>query len=181
MIDLESKTRLLGDIIEVNGDIVAQEYNSKLPKFIKKYYYGRYRKKLLKSVDKIVESNHILTTDNLIEFFTDTFNNFPPDGNFNSIIKSARDDALTHCIEAVIKFEEYEYLITIDRLEYPNFRLICRKRIDENTTDGINITTNRLFSSNSRKSEYLEKINTQLLKEIREYLRSIILAYDRKE
>jgi hypothetical protein len=181
MIDVKSKDRLIGDVIEVNGDIVAQEYNSKLPKPIKKIYYNRYRKKLLKSIDKLVSSNHILTTDNLIEFFTVTFNNFPPDGRFNSIIRSVRDDVLNHCIEAVIKFDEYEYLITIDRLDYPNFRLICRRHIDEYTTDGINITTNKLFSANPKKSDYLEKINRQILKEIGEYLRSNVASYDRKE
>ena len=179
MIDINKDSRIIGDFIEINGDIISKEFNSKLPRLIKKIYFGRYKKKLLKSVDKFVDSGHILTTDNLVEFFTIIFNNFPPNGEFNSIIRCVRDDNLSHSVEAAIKFDAYDYLITIDRLEYPNFRLICRKHIDKDTTDGINITTNRLFSTNIRKSDYLEKINTKLLEEIREYIRYIILPEER--
>ena len=87
MIEAVNK-RLIGNFLEINGDIVKLELESR-KNFINKIKFKRMRKKLINHAKRIKKLNLVLTKDNLNELFYFIWNNYPPHGEFKDI-KSTR-------------------------------------------------------------------------------------------
>lgn len=177
MINVEDSTRIIGDFLEINADIVERRFKSKLPKILANIEEKHSRNKLIKSAKKIQESNMILSIYNLSELFIYTFNNFPPNGKYKSImISKVVNDS--NNIEAVIKFEDIVSIINIDKKE---------NTIDVNITQDNNTFFTRCngllkhSKKGSRVDIILMRINKELLNTITDYIIETLESYNRKD
>ena len=177
MINVEDSTRIIGDFLEINADIVERRFKSKLPKILANIEEKHSRNKLIKSAKKIQESNMILSIYNLSELFIYTFNNFPPNGKYKSImISKVVNDS--NNIEAVIKFEDIVSIINIDKKE---------NTIDVNITQDNNTFFTRCngLLKNSKKGSRVDiilmRINKELLNTITDYIIETLESYNRKD
>ena len=177
MINIEDGTRLIGDFLEINADIVERRFKSKLPKILANIEEKHSRNKLIKTAKKIQESNMILSIYNLSELFIYTFNNFPPNGKYKSImISKVVNDS--NNIEAVIKFEDIVSIINIDKKE---------NTIDVNITQDNNTfftRCNGLLKHSKKGSKVdiiLMRINKELLNTITDYIIETLESYNRKD
>jgi hypothetical protein len=168
--------RIIGDFLEINSDIVQQEFESKLPKFMKKMKSKKLRKRLLDNIDKLRNSNMILGTDNLIELFSYVYNNFYPEASYKSIIK-CKVDLDKEEYEAVIQFDNQTSIITIEKDTYPKFNINSKIMISKGASKGINIQVHELFSDNPTKNEILSNVNRELLNIICDYIEEIVEPY----
>ena len=55
MINIEDGTRLIGDFLEINADIVERRFKSKLPRLLANIEEKHSRNKLIKTAKKIAE------------------------------------------------------------------------------------------------------------------------------
>lgn len=177
MINVEDSTRIIGDFLEINADIVERRFKSKLPKILANIEEKHSRNKLIKTAKKIQESNMILSIYNLSELFIYTFNNFPPNGKYKSImISKVVNDS--NNIEAVIKFEDIVSIINIDKKE---------NTIDVNITQDNNTFFTRCngllkhSKKGSRVDIILMRINKELLNTITDYIIETLESYNRKD
>lgn len=177
MINVEDSTRIIGDFLEINADIVERRFKSKLPKILANIEEKHSRNKLIKTAKKIRESDNTLNLYNLSELFIYTFNNFPPNGNYKSIMISKVVDE-GNIIEAVIKFEDIVSIINIDKKE---------NTIDVNITQDNNTFFTRCngllkhSKKGSRVDIILMRINKELLNTITDYIIETLESYNRKD
>lgn len=174
MID-KNNNRIIGDFFEINADIVQREVTSKLPKFIKHRISYRDRKKLLKAAIKIKNSDHVLNSDNLSEFFIYLYNNFPPNGKYKSVYASKYDEDL-NIIEAIILFDSCKAVITIDRSS-TGFDIRITDKKTNIFTESSAIHCDEL-SHNGSRSEVMKKINKRLKSDIADYIIEILQKYN---
>lgn len=174
---MESKVeRLIGDFLEINANIVQDEFESKIPKFIKKFKYKKLRQRLLDNVDKLRQSEIILNTDNLIEYFSYIVSNFYPETKYGVITKCRVDEA-SGLYEAVLSFENQSAIISIDKSRYPKFNVSSRIILEDETASGINIETEQLQSDTYKKDKILGRINNMLLNDICNFITDRIKPY----
>ena len=164
--------RIIGSFLEINGDIILQENESKLPKFIKKIRSRYYRNKVIKSIKKLRNSNHILSKDNIEEFFSYTFNSFPPYGKYKSVVTSKIDNNTT---EGILEFDNYKVIITIEKDE-ENFEIHINE-INEDRYDTYNLYLDKLYSESKSSREILYTINNRLLNDICDFINTIVMLY----
>ena len=164
--------RIIGSFLEINGDIILQENESKLPGFIKRIRSKHYRKKLIKSINKLRNSKYILTKENIEEFFSYTYNGFPPYGKFKSVIMSKVDNDIT---EGVLKFDKYKIVISIYKNE-ENFEIHIVES-NEYGNDSYNLYMDKLYSEAKANRELLYMINDKILNDICDFINDIIVLY----
>lgn len=160
--------RIIGEFLEINADIVLFQHESKLPGFIKKSWAQWKRNKLKKMVNKLRKSDHILTLENLAELFVYLYNNYPPNGSYECIklCKVLGDNS--NQMEAIIKFADYNCVISIDKKD-PEFD-IAVKRTSSDGSQGFKIKTDKLYCKN-------RLVFATQLKEINECLKDVICKY----
>ena len=178
MID-QSMTRIIGDFLEVNSDIVAQEFNSKLPKFISKRISHKKRKKLLTAIEKFRKSEYILSWVNLIELFTYIYNSFEPDHNYGVVSETV---LTSNKLEAIIYFDNYYCLIFFDQLPpsniYEDIKFNLKmKTINANGNNGIDVYLSSLKGSSKRSQDLIEELNYVLKNTIVDYIEDVINKY----
>lgn len=170
------KTRIIGDFLEINSDIIQAEFESKLPKFLKKFKFRKQRKRLLSNVSKLRESNMTLEVDNLIELFSYVYNNFYPETSYKCI-KKCKINVDKGIYEAMINFDNQVSVIVIEEETYPKFNISSKIIVRDGVSEGIDIQTDKLFSDNNAKNEILSRINKELLNTICDYIEDIIKPY----
>lgn len=168
--------RLIGDFIEINANIVQEEFQSKYPEFIKKFKSRRMRKRLLKNVERIRKSGIILDADNLIEYFSYIVSNYYPETKFGVISKCFIDESIG-IYQAVITLEKQTAIILIDKSRYPKFSVSTKLLLKDETSTGINIEVDKLESSNYKKNKMLSLINTSLVNDICDFIVEKIKPY----
>lgn len=170
--------RIIGDFLEINADIVKQEVDSNLPKFLSKMKAKLFRKRLLKSLYKLKSSNYILNSRNLSELFTYTFNNFPPMGEYNSIkhSKIIEDTGYSIRSEAVIEFDNIKCIIYLDSRE-KYFEINVSQTLENNNKMGFNLSLTELSSEKDQYKDIVSNINDKLVDELVSYIESIIKNY----
>lgn len=162
------ENRLIGDFLEINADIISKKFKSKLPKFISNIYYNRYKKRLIKSLNKLKKSNLILNKENLYEFFIYCYNNFPPKGSYRSVNKIIYNDNNNDNlkIEGIIKIDNLEAIIDLED-DYDGFNIsVKNKDLATGNYNNFSIHCIRLESNNIIAKEVLKIINKQLLEDI---------------
>lgn len=178
MIVKEDNSRIIGDFLEINGNIISQRQTSRMPRFISNIRYKYYHNKLVKLVKKFVNSNYALTKNNLIEFFAYINNNFYPVGQYD-IVKFVKILNDSENIEACIEFEEnndeYACVITIDQGN-PLFELNIKKTSNDNTNN-IHINISSLNTKKESCIDIVDTLNRNLLNSIEKYIMSILDAY----
>ena len=182
MIELNDTSRIIGDYLEINADIVTFRFRSKYPRFIKKILVNQKYKKLLNSLEKFRKSDYILNVNNLYEFFIYIFNNYPPYGNYHSVdsitIKSI--ELGKKQIEAKVCFDRIIAWIAIEE-EGVSFEINAKEISPNKEQTGINITLQKMESKSSSVNLLLQKINKQLIEDIYQYIFDIISSYKTSE
>jgi hypothetical protein len=177
--DDKSTTRLIGDFLELNADILSNQFNSKYPKFIANLQAKYYRNKLIKSANKLKKSNFILNTDNLVELFIYIYNNY--EGNYGCINKILinLNNYNNSIIDTEIVIDNIKAHINIDTSN-PKMTIngvIIKDKINHS----FNINTYELKSNKPVSSEVIPIINKKLLEDLSNYILEIIGNYSNKE
>ena len=169
------RTRLIGDFLDINADINA-EYNreSKIPKFIRKIKYKKYKKILVKEINDLRNSSISLNTDMIIEFFSYIISD---KGNYGCIKKCKLKD---ESYLASITGDNIVAYITIYMDSYPEFTIDARYKDGKGATYGLSIQCSELYSSVSMNREILGEVNRLLLNVICNYILSNV-NLDEKE
>ena len=179
MIVKEDNSRIIGDFLEINGNILYQKQSSKLPNFIKNIRYNYYHSKLIKLVDKFVNSNYILTKNNLVEFFAYVFNNYLPNGSYD-IVKFTKYNYTGDIIESCLEFEDeedkYVCVITINTNDQL-FELKAKKTTPTGTINA-NVFLSQLATTKESCKDIVNIINSRLIISIKNYILSILNAYE---
>lgn len=168
--------RIIGDFLEINAQMVNQRETSKIPRFLSILRYKFYKRKLLKSLNKLRKSNHILNMNNLSELFSYTFNNFPPYGDFGHISASKINNSEATELEAIVKSDSYRAVITIDK-KYDNFEISIYNKKSDISTERISISLDKLYTDIESISEIIDLINKNLLEDICDYIYESISHY----
>ena len=182
MIDTKNMNRIIGDYFEINSDIVAKEFNSKLPKFISKRIAKKQRLKLLDSLTKFRESNYIMNWINIVELFTYIYNNFDVDHKYKGVTKV---EMYNNTLEALVEFDGYYALIFFDHLPEGNnneeikFNLRMRYiSTDSNDTrNGIDIYLSSLKATSRNAQKYVDELNYVLRNYICDYIEETLNKY----
>lgn len=169
--------RIIGDFLEINADIVKQEVDSNLPKFLSKLKAKHFRRKLMKRLYKLKSTEYILNSKNLSELFTYVFNNFPPMGEYNSIKYSkVIEDGNSLRSEAVVEFDNIKCIITLDSND-KYFGINVSQTLEDDNRVGFNLSLNELYTEKEQYKDIISKINDKLLEELVSYIESILKNY----
>ena len=133
MIEL-NQSRIIGDFLEINAEIA---YNETTAKGIKKLFIKskskKYRKKIIKLLSDFVNSDYILTRDNLYEafvYFDDSRDIYTP--KYLKIFKpDNKDDDMSSRIEGLIDYDGTLCLIHLDS-ERNEFDINARHSVKPN-------------------------------------------------
>lgn len=175
--DKNDKSRIIGDFLEINADIVYEQHNSKYPKFIAKLIAMYRRRRLIGLVKKLGKSNMMLSKNNLAELFAYTFNNFPPSGSYKNILVSKVRDNYS---EAIVSFNDgnTKAIVSIDQDIFGMELNITHHNPENNTTKHYSLTRSHLFGLGDEEAEdIVRELNKVLLNLITEYLISNISSY----
>ena len=173
MIDINNNCRIIGDFFEINADILQKELNSKYPKFISKFIANRERNKLLRVVQKLRNSNHILNSSNLVEYISYIQNNLSESNSYKSVFFAKVNEELD-LAEAIIKFEDVKVLISISLKEQTLD--IAIEYVLDNTIKKYNIRCESL-NRNDEIGPFIKIINIVLLNDISDFITEYISAY----
>lgn len=175
MIDKYNMDRIIGEYIEVNADIIDQEFNSKFPKFIAKMIANKQRSKLLKSVDKFVDSEYVLSWMNLLEFFTLLNSNYYDEEYGHVKYVKFGEYALGKILEVAVIGKQYNAIIRFDQIQSPlppnmKFELIIRN----NNNDSMDIYINKLSTELKKNTNIVKMLNDDLKVDIANYIYEIV-------
>lgn len=173
----KNDSRLIGNFIEINADILSEQINSKRPKFIANIIAKRQRKRLLKLADKLSKSGVILDKSNLAEFFTYVHSHYEGKyGIIKNIIISGNEYDYEISATVIID-DDIRYIITIT--EQREMQIVCNTSY-KTSNGGFNTFKTRLYSERPEYREYIELLNKGLREELFRYIREAIGAYSEK-
>lgn len=177
MIDPNSTTRIIGDFLEVNADIVSEEFYSKKPKFIKKILSRKYRKRLLRAITKLKDSDYILNSMNLREYFIYVFNNCSgSNGGCYRSIKVVKYIEEVGEMEVIMIWDNYNIIFTFNNPEDEYFQMTVKWKENDNERRA----TVSLKDFRTNKYEFVDlykTINIHIKDEICSYVEDIIKQY----
>lgn len=179
--NIKSTSRLIGDFLEINANILNDQFYSRYPKFLAKLIAKYYRSRLIKSAKKLKESNMILSIDNLTELFIYISSSY--EGKYKNITNIIINSNTVHSIiDATVNVDNISALITIDTAQ-PNIELVCKLLIDE-AISSFNISLTELKNkkmSLKRYNDIIDKLNNVLLCNMVDYILDSIVPYNGKE
>lgn len=177
MININEHSRIIGDFLEINADILYMQQTSRYPKILAKIIAKWNHKKLVKTINKLRKNNIVLNKDNLFELFVYFYNNFPPNGKYKSVNKVVyiNEDENNRIVEAIIKFDNIIATLSIEG-SVPMFEInILDKRKESNKQ--YSITLDKMYTTNKKTEEIVSAINTRLVDDLVSFLLSIINNY----
>lgn len=173
MIDQESTNRIIGDFLEVNASMIEKREKSKLPKFISNIIWENDKKKLLKNVDILRNSNYILTMENISELSLYVFNNFD-DKKYKSIFLVKVNELITYeNMETVVKFDNITAIFDFNSNDN-TFDIKIMEKLDNGNRNNFNFTLHKLHNNTI---PIINKINDELRNVLCDYIYEIISLY----
>lgn len=177
-------SRIIGDIIEINQDIVQWRIDSKAPKFIKNLVEKYYRHRLKKSILSFDEL--ILDKFNLQELFT--YINTYYSGNYrciNSIGNIYKEDDSVTIVKMIIKHDKdiISYTITINHEPTINisYAIVGNTGIKHSSRVYV---TDLWYDDNaieySDQDYMLKELNTELVETFKSFLFSYLKRFEDK-
>ena len=168
--------RLIGDCLELNGEINEKIFNSKFPKFIKNFQKKYYTKKMMKIVDKISDGNTPLNRSNIIELATYLNNNYQPTGSFSNI-KHVKyfSDSDTYLMR--LEFDESIIVFNIPNAGDKNIQTFICKIVPKNSIQSYEVELKEMVTDNNEIRHILIDANAELLNIISQYILEIIGKY----
>ena len=169
--------RLIGNFIEINADILSEQINSKLPKWMARFVANKHRRRLLRAAKRLYNAKIVLDRDALSEFFTYVYNNYEGKyGIIKNIIISGNEydfDMVTN----IIIDDDIRYVITITNQK--EMQIVCNPSY-KTSNGGFNTFKTKLYSSRKEYAEYLDILNSGLREELFKYINEIISQYIKK-
>lgn len=169
MIHAEETTRIIGDFIELNADIIFYKYLIKGPKWYRTFRTNQKYKRLLNALEEFHKSKFILTYQNVAELFIYIYNNFPPKGSYNSIksTKIVGEDA--RLVYGDLSFENCIAYITINR-STGIMDIDAKMKKPDGSSNGCHISLSSLKTDNALVKDIIDALNRQLIEEIYNYI-----------
>lgn len=177
---MTNNSRIIGDFLEINSDIIEHGANSKLPKFLVNIRKNKYKKRLKRTILKLAHSKMILDRGNLAEYFVYLYNNFSPNGNFKSTFKVSVAGEEFERMEAVVKFDDIMAIIKINQEDQEGFDITVRTNglTDNGSSHGCSVRVTKLQSNKANVNDLLYSVNEQLLQDMSEFLLEFIFRLD---
>lgn len=176
---MQNNDTIISDFLDINKDISAIGLDKKF-----KLYYNlkkiKYRKRLIADINKLKESNMILSRDNLLEIALYVYNNYLPDGKYDCITSTQyypKSEAYVLSILNDDKSYKYTILINNDK----KFTITISSMHINEDNKGYTINLDRLESPNREISGHLKYVNSILLNTICKYILQIVESYNGKE
>ena len=169
--------RIIGDCLEINGDIINRNFNSRFPKFICNIRERYYRNKLIKIVNKIKKSNTPLKACNIYELACYVYNNYIPNGTFGCIYKIKYFDKYNR-YNVYVKYDDIKAIIMIEDQDHFDLSIEYYKN---NILTASRITLKTMETNNTDIKKKVFSINKALTETIADYILNILNGYNRKE
>lgn len=180
-VNFNLESSIIRDFLLINSTIYEKEKKSRLPKIIVNSISKYQRNKLKKIITKFKNSEYILTKNNLLEFFIYTFNNFPPFGNYKSILISKFIHGDYDYAEAILKFDSYKIVISMSG-EDDMFNITISDKVSDSSTKNLDLHLNKLETHQKVSKETIRQINYHIKDLICDYIiDNIKLFENRKE
>ena len=161
--------RIIGDFLELHAEInsmsTSDDYK-RYPKFIKNIIIKKYHKKLVNTVSRLRSANQPLTRDNLIEYFTYLFNNYPPHGTYKSTTVVKKLDGI---IFAVVKIDNMKIKFNIG-LDENNFNIVIHASKEDDNIKSYDVSLRKLYTENKKVSDMIDRINQVLISDMTDYI-----------
>lgn len=175
MIDENSTSRIIGDFLEVNASMIEKRQKSKFPKFISNLIWKNDRKKLLKNIDILRNSNYIMTMKNISELSLYVFNNFD-DKKYKSIFLVKIEELITYSnMEMVMKFDNVTAIFDFNS-DDGTFDIKIMELLENGNRNNFNFTLHRMVTN--KNITILDKINTELRNTLCDYVYDIISRFE---
>lgn len=175
--------RLIGDVMEINGDILMQEQNSKLPKFLARIRSRYYRSKLIKSAKKLRKANVPLTYDNLRELFNYMISNYPPEGSYKNIkkVKIYTASEIDY-MDAWVELDNLKFLIKFNSTAEVRgkFDVTISHTVSETLTETFEIMLSKLETTKPELRDIIRELNNTLYNVIADYIIETISSYNKR-
>jgi len=173
MIDQKSMDRIIGDFLEVNASMIEKREKSKFPKFIANIIWKNDKKKLLKNIDTLRNSNYYLTMQNISELSLYVYNNFD-EKQYKSIFLVKINELITYDnMEMVLKFENITAIFDFNSNDN-TFDIKIMELNENEERNNYNFTLHRLNVSNI---PIIKRINDELKNVLCDYIYNIISLY----
>ena len=173
MIDQKSMDRIIGDFLEVNASMIEKREKSKFPKFIANIIWKNDKKKLLKNIDTLRNSNYYLTMQNISELSLYVYNNFD-EKQYKSIFLVKINELITYDnMEMVLKFENITAIFDFNSNDN-TFDIKIMELNENEERNNYNFTLHRLNVSNI---PIIKRINDELKNVLCDYIYDIISLY----
>ena len=172
--------RIVGEFEEINGQILEDELNSKLPKPLASFVGNINRKKLKKVLKKLRNSDYIMTKDNLYELFFHVFNNYPPFGSFNNIQSSMLLNE-KNIVGVYIKSDSENNTKTVSKFtiyeQESQFHLEIMRERENGTVERIFVSSRTLYKPEVELNGIISEINNGIKNELCDFIDKQIDLY----
>lgn len=145
--------------------------SSKAPKIFAKIRISMYKKKLLKSVDKLYKANIPMNTGDVIDMLTNIQSNNLPDGAYKNLEYITID---YNIIRTKISTDTYKAYITIHNNDHDHMDLNL-KYIDHNMI-GLNLNLKEFKGNKLETKDILAEINSLMWSLSADYIKESILT-----
>lgn len=170
-----NKELIIGNCFKINADILFTYNNSIYPKFIANIIKNYYRKKLIRSINKLYKANKPLDAYNLYDFFLYLNNNYR-DESYGNITKTEYFDNID-IIKAYLDFDIYKCIFKVKNDD--NFvELRYSKKENNKPIKTYIVELDQLSSTKNDISKDIENINKILLTNIANYILETINSYN---
>lgn len=181
-------THIMNDCFVLNGEIIKESIDSKLPRPLAIIREKSRRKKLIKMVEKLQKANIPLERDNILEFMSFAYNNISQFVGSEAIYKDkiVALQQITVANSPIWQMgmrvdDNLSCIITIDIAEPKDFQIII-KYIDKKMQDHkYDVRLERMIhESNSTIQDYVQKINKAIIELMYQYIVDTLKQYNDK-
>ena len=145
--------------------------NSKLPKFLAKIRIAMYKRKIIKSVDKLYVANVPMNSSDVIDMLTNIQSANLPTGAYKQFEFITVD---YNSIRAKLSTRDFNFYISISNNE-PEIMDLNLKYIDHNKT-GFNISAKELKGNSEETKEALRFINSVMWCTAADFIKESIMS-----
>ena len=173
----KDSNRIIGDILEINSDIIRQRVESTSPKFITKLKESHYRKRLDKAIKNIRKQDMILNKFNIQEllYYVYTYNDIKYD--YIQLIKTSNiGNISTITAEFLIEnlredISNIKYVLSVSSKE-PNISILNIIHKKDGTVETNTIRIEALYIENKDSDLYyaISILNSYLLEVMEKFL-----------
>lgn len=194
-----SMSHIINDVISLNSEIMMMENDTNkekniVTKILDKRNIKKYKTKLLSIIDNIANNKYYLNRDDLLEFFRYVYNNYPPNGTFESIefikkevLDMTEDDTDSYVaylsLDDIVEGYKVKTVISIsyDKDKMIDLKISYKEKESDSDYEIIHQKLKKLYIKKSIWNNIIDKINDHICFLIHKYLTIMIKPYMNKE